>query len=131
MNNELQIQLADMIKSSLSSAHTAKEFLVSQLPVVVHQALVWHFITSFLSFLISVAVFSAPILLVVHCVKAWKRKDEWIYWKYSGVAPEALLLLIPLIIVFLVGSLFFSLSWLQIWVAPKLWLLQYASSLIK
>lgn len=147
MNEQLQKVLADIIAKVTSGADAVVEFSKQQLPEVLQQLLIWHFISNLLSFII-------PLVLLTLCltisIKFWRRvpKQEsrdnddrcpWIadeyrdkahklYFKYwlSGYVLPAVSFILGLITLF--NS---NIIWLKIVLAPKLYLLEYAASLIK
>lgn len=147
MNDQLQKVLADIIAKVTSGADAVVEFSKQQLPEVLQQLLMWHFISNLLSFII-------PLVLLTICltvsVRFWVKvpkqdsrdKDDrcpWIadeyrdkahmlYFKYwlPGYALPAASFILGIIT--LCNS---NLVWLKIALAPKLYLLEYAASLIK
>lgn len=147
MNEQLQKVLADIITRVTSGADAVVEFSKQQLPEVLQQLLMWHFISHLLSFII-------PLVLLTLCltisVKFWHRvpkqdsrdKDDrcpWIADEYRDKAHALYFkywlpgYILP-VVSFILGiiTLFNSnLVWLKIVLAPKLYLLEYAASLIK
>jgi len=125
MNEQLQTALAELITSTLQ----AKEFIVGELPEVVRQLLLWHGIQDFILFCIGL------VLLVVYgyclhrfVIKNWDKikevdNDEGFFIAVC-MCICAVVFTIPLMFIF-------PLTWLQIWIVPKVWLIEYAASLVK
>ena len=142
MKAELQTTLNDVLVSVIKGAATAKDFILAETPEVVEQLLMWHWIRSFILFLMLLSVF---VLLVL-----WRRKPQTEATErrlaalegkgYNGRSEgedfivfygrhRGKLALIPVTAVALM--MFATLDWLQILIAPKLYLLEYAASLVK
>ncbi len=114
-----------MLSSLISSTATAKEFLIAQIPDVLHQLLVWKFTSSLLVFLIGVGL----LVLLYPIVKTLKKEMEKGYEASEGLCAG---LFVIGTLSFCIGVLIISLSteWLQIWIAPKVYLLEYARRLV-
>jgi hypothetical protein len=119
----------------IQAIETAKQtghFLSEQMPDVLHQLLVWNAIESFMWWVTSIIMIMIPILL-------WKKVMYSVYnkdgWAFKNDAED---ILMP---AYFVGGgalcgigicLFASnLDWLQILIAPKVYLIEYAAELIK
>ncbi len=121
---QLEIALVDLIQSSVK----AKDFLVGELPEVVEQLLMWKFWYNFIWFV------GAIIVLTF----SWKKINKW-YKVCSEDNWRTDDLVIPSMVgmVFLAFASFIALieginvTWLQIWVAPKIYLIEYLASLTK
>lgn len=98
----------------------AIDFTMAQIPDVIHQLLMWHLVFSLLSFLLFLSL-EITLLLI------------WYYKSYKSTYEEAQffgsLISVIVFFVFLV-QLCRSFEWLQIWIAPKVWLIEYAASLM-
>jgi hypothetical protein len=122
--------LATLIEKSVSGIDKASEFLVGEIPDVVYQLLLWHGVSSFIQFLIGVVLFTFIVW------KWWfdgamarlyqKEKEE------TGDGFGTMLFGNSCIGVALIPPLaLINTEWLQIWIAPKVWLLEYAAQLVK
>lgn len=96
-------------------------------PLLVGELMKWHFTLSLVTFLIvltlSIALFVTPFFLIRWI--APKIKDGTCYMhedKLSLILWVFLMTTIPL-----TGA---NLTWLQIWIAPRLFLLEYISNLL-
>ena len=128
MNEDLQEVLADLIGSAIE----AKDFLLAEVPEVIHQLLLWHGVKSGLSFLAAMTT----LVLYARAVKCffgsaankksilYKANDGWDMGDAAGLsAILGLVSIIPIVA-------FWSIDWLQILVAPKVYLIEYAAKLV-
>jgi hypothetical protein len=109
------------------------DWLYAEVPEVVAQFLAWSFAESFISFIISAFfIFIYPILYVqivkkiyVKCeVDTMRNKENfWIPVTIAGV--------ITLVISQIVSWNFINLTWLKVWLAPKVFLLETFANVVK
>ena len=122
MGTELQQALVEVIRSALD----AEEFIINQTPEAIQQLLMWHAVYSLTVCVLSIMwicfVVVVGIKIIKHITKAEDYTEDFFNWAISGTIWAAFL--IP-------GVLHLNLQWLQIWLAPKVWLIEYASKLIK
>jgi hypothetical protein len=117
--NEKLMETADKALVELLDVFIkTKDFAIEQAPDVVQQLLVWKFTISLLCFVITLAT-PALFLAVTHYL-AKKNNDSSFYLPNMSLV----LLIIPV-------SNGHIIDWLQIWLAPKVWLIEYAASLVK
>lgn len=133
MSETLQVSLAQILTKAVSTVETAGQFLVDEVPEVVHQLLVWKFTLSlvgFIAILIGLAMF---ITLAVAGLKEVNNPKN----KYDNDGPFAVFMIGAIgsivMVCVLFGTMFegHTLDWLQIKVAPRIFLIEYASDLIK
>ncbi|NYT67940.1 hypothetical protein [Pusillimonas noertemannii] len=124
MNEQLQTALAEILARATQGIDAGTQFLSAQLPDVIQQLLVWKAVMSGLLFSLSIAGF---IGVTIAIVRVWRNTD---FWDGENMPPAAL---VAFFLCFLYGlpSLAWSLDWLQIWIAPKIYLIEYAASLAK
>ena len=120
MNNELQSAILKLIEKSIDHGTS---FLETQMPDVISQILTYNFAMSFLGSVLSVIWLG---LTIAFTKKAIKRAQSMV----NGSTEEALICVLIFInwlacLVFLIISLC-HLDWVQIWLAPKLYLIEYA-----
>lgn len=123
MNEELQAAVTEIINSTIS----AKDFLVGQLPDYVEQLLMWHavysLVTCILGFLLAAAICYVDVRIYrymkSHEFEDWQRCDA-----YLGMAIGSVVLMVP-------AMLMVNITWLKILIAPKVWLVEYAASLVR
>ena len=131
MNEQLQTALAQIITKSLETADKAEAFILAEMPNVVQQLLTWKFWDSIVRCVGGLSCYVAGAGLVYLCYWLWKRsaeKDR--YMSDVNSIPSTIGALIFLCCTWIPACFLVNLTWLQIWVAPKVYLIEYASSLI-
>lgn len=132
MNEQLQTALSELISKSLSGVDQASNFLKSEMPDVVKQLLMWHGVYNFIMFLFAILWFT---LIAIISYKLFKKSKSEIYKCYEDDFTFGLLSTIGILMVqffvLIPTWVNLNLQWLQIWVAPKVWLIEYASKLVK
>ncbi|HAX3035068.1 hypothetical protein JEM57_22530 [Escherichia albertii] len=141
--------LIELLQKASNGIDTAVSFSQAQIPDVVHQLLLWNMVDSLIKTLI--AILTIP--LVFRFMKKQYQKVEigifdnegWLWekgkpkykptmiWESNG---EISFLILPLAAVFVLWVSFIiavvtNMTWLKIWLAPKLYLIEYAASLVK
>ena len=143
VQNELQNELVKILTDTANTAGQAKDFILSELPDVVSQAMLWHGIHSAL-----MTIFGLGIFIIIYIViKKYTGVGEKIDPKneystnnhkvtlthdndgddHAGIIFTPILMTVSGII----GMTMLNLTWLKIWIAPKLWLIEYTATLIK
>src|SRR3990167_5958060 len=151
MNEEPQKAITELFNSAL----TAKDFLVGELPDYINQLLLWKSTYSALMMFVGIVfIVGAPILLrnaaierldlIKKAKAAYEANEPWIRYgsmptltsiqydfciNYGGATPVIKGIISFFMLV--MGFCFSNLEWLQIWIAPKVWLVEYAASLVK
>lgn len=142
MNEQAQKVLIDLLNRAISGIDKAVEFSQAQIPDVIHQLLMWNFVESLMMTIMAIAtiypffVFSRGQFKRIRVTddSGYDRgyKTTMIYDRDGDVNP--------LSIVYGIVSAFYSatviiaildFTWLKIWIAPKLYLLEYVASLAK
>lgn len=123
MNEQLQTALAEMLGKANSGIDAGASFLQAQLPDVIQQLLAWKATQS-------VLWFSLPIIALVVFVNL----AGWICRKSEPMDRDekafvAWITLIPVTILAVIAGC--NMDWLQILIAPKIYLIEYAASLAK
>nr|DAY73724.1 MAG TPA: hypothetical protein [Caudoviricetes sp.] len=161
VKNKASDVLLNMVNVTIQTMNDVVEFGKQQIPEVIHQLLMWKAVESFLGFAMNVVLIIIAILLMTRWGKkvgtsmAEKRKkaqkdyQEGAQWtRYgSGTAVTSVSydffmggsMLVRWVVVFIGGMLFISsvsaalhsLDWLKIWIAPKVYLIEYAATLVK
>ena len=124
---ELNTALATLIEQATTGIDASVGFLQAELPDVVTQLLMWHGVKSGLYCLLALLILAAWGCVEVVVIKMGKKEkwdsEDWIFvYGMFGTIPR----LLP----FLIVMIFFNTTWLQIWIAPKVWLLEYAAKLV-
>lgn len=126
-SNYLEQVFVDIVNSAAKSAAAAQDFLVSEVPQVVQQLLVWHYyyyLILFFASLVILIMWAVIDFKIYKWIKARGRyHDLWDVYIVGGS-------LVRFIIIAFFAALV-NLKWLKILIAPKLYLLEYAVSLVK
>lgn len=120
MNEQAQKVLTDLLQRAVTGVDKAVEFSQAQIPDVIHQLLVWNAVSSIL---IQVFLLILCICIVLVIRWTWKEDDE-------NLMFATMILGVILLLTFTV-FIFYNFDWLKIWLAPKLYLLEYTASLVK
>lgn len=122
--------LAQFIQKLIAGMDATVDFASEQIPDVIHQLLVWKAAESFIQWFAAVIISCLWIRKFLHDTK--NVPEDCTGWNtvYDGdqLGPQIMLhmiLILPLSVVWC------QLDWLQILLAPKLYLLEYASQLVK
>lgn len=130
MNEQLQKVLADIITRVTSGADAAIQFGKEQIPEVLKQLLIWNFTFSFLIWFSATAIIVGYIIWMLTKFKWW-FKNQRTTTTEQDAAVTVLTVIWGFISFIMIFVFWCNLDWLKIWVAPKLYLLEYAASLIK
>lgn len=125
MNDQANKILVELLQKAANGIDGAMSFSQAQIPDVIHQLLVWNTVSSLMFQLIAILTVMGFLLTVK---KAWEAAEG-----YSGADFFAFLYITcgTLASVIMFVGFWFNFDWLKIWLAPKLYLLEYAASLIK
>lgn len=138
MNEELQKAIALLMDKTIQGVGTSLDFLSDEIPDYIQQLLLWYGVKSALLFLLGVVMLVLIIklerftylLLVEHHTdtryEEVKVDMKEVYFMY--LFPFSIIRL-PLYM--FNGSLLCNTDWLYIYVAPKVWLVEYAMNLAK
>ncbi len=150
MNEQANKILVELLQKAANGIDAAVSFSQAQIPDVVHQLLVWRFTQSLAMFIVALATIPAVLWIIRKQLKkvqvgkygpgegySWdegkpKYAVTMVWDKDGDISPFSVILCT--ILAFYGTWLYvtlFSLAWLKIWLAPKLYLLEYAASLIK
>lgn len=114
--------LATMINSSVQGAGDAISWAKYQIPDVIHQLLMWKAVESGIIF---------SVFVVLSLIGLYLSK-KFIKWTIDGNAEfSPITALCVLILSTPIIGVFNSLDWLKIWIAPKIYLIEYAANLMK
>ena len=123
MREETTEHINTMLAGIIDSATQTKDFILAEIPDVVFQLLRLKFVESLIFCILGIVLAVALVRL------------DWCFYKklkenYSDDVELVFLTLfcnIPWVAVFCL----INLDWLKIWIAPKVYLLEYGASLIK
>lgn len=126
----LEEVLVDAIEKAQGATEKGVEFAIEQTPDLIQQALYWHATFSVLEMLCALVIIGVAIKLdfmqyrwiCAQDKQCWDQ--EWLGLYLGNLIGHGLLVFVPV-------TALWSLDWLKILIAPKLWLLEYAVSLAK
>jgi len=130
MNEQLENALTELINKSVSGLDATKDFLSAEIPEVITQLLMWHGVHSFGLFIIAVLI---PLGFLIFNLKYWKwmiPKGKEANWDGEWI-PAISFPMLAHVIFFMIFIECVNVQWLQIWIAPKVWLLEYAADIVK
>jgi len=114
------VAIAHLIDKVLSGIDQTADFLGSQLPDVIHQLLVYNLVASSVMFAVQTCIMVASLVFGWICYRNYKKIGDFIV--PAVIVPVALDAVI---------LCHLNLQWLKIWLAPKIWLIEYAAKLAK
>ena len=130
--NVYEEALARFINGTLDAADKVGQFAVAELPQFITEALHWYFAYNLILFVSGVVL--ATILVIIdyrlfHYARAVDKREgdpmaTVLGWGIAGSIIR--------VVVWASGvAALINLQWLKIWIAPKLWLIEYAARLLK
>lgn len=135
MNEQLQLAVSTLIQTSLNAIDKGTAFLSNQIPEVIQQLLLWKAIASFIEFSSGIFIIGGIFAWLIYQYKYWKTtvKTTWGEEKVRLFSETGAFSLLNIFLIFplLYGSSCINLIWLQIWIAPKLYLIEYAKDFLK
>ncbi|EFX6666099.1 hypothetical protein EJG50_12835 [Shigella sonnei] len=149
MQEEANKILVDLLKKASDGIDSAIAFSQAQIPDVVHQLLVWNMVDSLIKTLIAISTIPLVFWFMkkqYQKVEIGKFDDEGWSWDKGKTKYKPTMIwesdgrlsgfVLPLVAVFILWFSFIisvvaNMTWLKIWLAPKLYLIEYAASLIK
>jgi len=135
MNEQLQSALVSIIEKATTGIDAGVSFLSSEMPDVISQLIMWKMSYYSFYFVLGVILIITSILISKSMIKGRKNKDESIWWdgRY-GMSEGGIFAAIVCAVAFSLGLIMAILNLtriMQISIAPKIWLLEYAASLVK
>lgn len=128
MNEELNNKLIEALTASMETIGDIKDFTIEQAPEVLQQALVWYGVYYFILFIVALVLLGLSIKFGIQWgsyiknYKATSYSDDTQLWNSLGLLGTSIFMLTGIL-------LMINLQWLQIWIAPKLWLLEWLKGL--
>lgn len=140
MNEQANKILVDLMQKASNGIDAAVSFSQAQVPDVIHQLLVWNSARSALCQVFGLLFLIGAMKLPVFARRARKNGEKWTAhdgrpsdeWFVSSFSYDMCTVAAPMAGT-IMGILMISLNfdWLKIWLAPKLYLIEYAASLVK
>lgn len=148
MNEQANKILVDLLQKASDGIDAAVTFSQAQIPDVIHQLLVWNFTKSLALTLLMVLTIPFVVKFAMAMLRrqqdgvfdnegySWDRgnpkfKPTLIWQKDGDLSPLTIIFgfAIGLYVAILLGVVA-DMTWLKIWLAPKLYLIEYAASLV-
>ena len=132
IQNTLENALISSIEGIKKTGTELVDALYQQAPEVINQLLLWHGVESFILFLTSLLMLSVPFIFYKLAVAAYtkfniaKMRDPFNYW-----FPTIIIGVVSVLSSILISINIMNIKWLKIWIAPKLYLLEYLATLVK
>lgn len=123
MNEQLQAQLSTILEMLEKSSTTAMQFGAEQIPLILQELLLWKFAVSLLAFIACLSAILIPLLLL------FSKRYRSLFWDNDLGVTEPWIAFYMFIILPFIGILD-NLDWLQIWLAPRVYLLEYVTNLL-
>lgn len=132
IQNTLENALISSIEGIKKTGTELVDALYQQAPEVIEQLLLWHGVESFVLFLVSLAMLSVPFVFYKLAVAAYKKFDvEDMYDETPYWVPTIIIGFTSILVCVLLFAELMNLKWLKIWLAPKVYLLEYLATLVK
>lgn len=148
MNEQANKILVELLQKASNGIDAAVTFSQAQIPDVIHQLLVWNFTKSLALTLLMVLTIPFVVKFAMAMLRrqqdgvfdnegySWDRgnpkfKPTLIWQKDGDLSPLTIIFgfAIGLYVAILLGVVA-DMTWLKIWLAPKLYLIEYATSLV-
>ncbi len=134
MNEQLQNSVVEILNRAISGIDSSVAFMQAELPDVINQLLMWYGLKNSIVGLIGG-------LILYLCYKSIKKPEKgctnwmWDWCQVESIHKESSNAWFAIFIIFPIffGSVMLShlMDTIQIWIAPKIWLMEYAASIVK
>jgi hypothetical protein len=122
VNEELNKLLIDALKKTGGAIEKSVDFAIQQAPDLINQAMLWNMTISILRCIAALAIMTGAYILHRFVIKLAEETSDDEFW---------FILMFSWPIASIITVFVFSLEWLKILIAPKVWLIEYAVSLAK
>ncbi|HDX9111809.1 TPA: hypothetical protein RQO74_000247 [Klebsiella michiganensis] len=125
MNEQANKILVDLLQKASSGIDAAVSFSQAQLPDIIRQLMVWKAAAYALNVIFA-------LLLLIGCIVAFRKGMKW----FESYDKEVLGLFALMFSSCGVAAACYGImdnvtNGIQLWLAPKIWLVEYAASLVK
>ena len=129
MKEALDQGLIELIESTIS----AKDFILSEVPDVVNQLLAWEMTSSAFKFSLFILYLSVYVFVNYRYYRKKGLFRKWVVSLENSLHSEFPYVISALCSAFLImpSIPLISLDWLKIWIAPKVYLIEYTAELLK
>ena len=141
MNEQLQNAVATILDRAISGIDSSVDFMQAELPDVIEQLLMWYAVKGVIWIVIGL-ILALPLLAFIKVmlskdIKGATSDSFWVqHWSHSdnslGIGASFFLAVLSLLAIVGVSiSMCNIMEPIQIWIAPKIWLMEYAASIVK
>ena len=133
MNKEIMAQILPIVEKTKEGILKGVEIAQQQVPELIQEILKWNFTVSLVWFIVGVIGMSVTIYCLIRILKTLHSELKKDMTDLSEEGAYNFSIFIPTgIVAFLFGcNVFVNYEWLQIMIAPKLFLIEYISNLLK
>ena len=137
MNEQLEQYLVRTLEGLEQGLSSGMDFLAGEIPLYIQELLIWYAMKSGIMTLIGLLLISVTVYIVIKYSGVGEEDDHGQYKitlthdNFGDLSPHTMATYPMAGFVLMCGFAMTSLEWLQILVAPRVWLLEYAASLIK
>ena len=143
MQEQLNERLLTFIDKFLAGIDGTVDFMSEQLPDYIEQLLVWYAVYGAVMTLFGIILISVSTYIVVKYSGVGEKVDEskssrydnhrptWTHDNDGDLMGSIVIVCVGYLMILWVGFYHINLDWLQIMIAPKVWLVEYASQLAK
>lgn len=124
MSEELQKQLAEMLKSLMATAQDATTWAKGEIPLLVKEKIMLGRVEETVYFVVSLLV---GAVILYYSLKLWKH--SWQLTKEDADEPVILANIIGVILSVVV--IYPSHNFFTVWFAPRLYIIEWLTSLVK
>lgn len=125
------------LKELIELTTTGVKFLKEEIPEVIHELLVWKMTVSILQ--TCIGVFLAAGIVYILCkyagrgesVSEYYYKETLTHTAMGNVGERIVLVVIAVLLSAIICAALVNFTWVQIWLAPRIYLIEYAASLSK
>lgn len=121
--NELMVKAEQVLINMIDKAAEIGSAAVDEIPLVVQELIMYNFVVELTVFLLTVITITTVVLLNV---KYFNRVKEESFDAAGGMVTMSFIICFVLFLVAIC-----HMDWLKIWLAPRVYLLEYAASLVK
>lgn len=135
MNDQLQQSLSQILDQAVSGVQAGVNLLSTELPDVIHQLLLWKMIESLILCVVGIIFTVSAIRWFAKNLGKGKEdgkkyKATLTHNEQGDLAPWGPFSIILLVLIVVIASITINITWLQILIAPKVYLIEYAAALV-
>lgn len=122
--------LSELMTKSIEAAERGSEFLGDQIPLVIEELLKWKMAESLSYNAISIACF---VIIILMSRFVYKVQAPWIGRGKFSDSRELSYIITGIAYIFPITCMFMfsNIEFLKIWLAPRVYLIEYSASLVK